>query len=332
MNSKRKRPRWYYKRRERAKVDNEKKLAKFAEKTVRILGKPYENNKLGRKPELSPYQATILILVMVALDKTFREAANTAYILFGKEVSYVSIWRYYRKLPEEYLHRAVKVLFKILTERSPHVLLFLIMDSTGISFERRDGWSKNHIIAAWLRKEHLIPIASCEATENTIADITVGYKFITEINLNGFKTKIYLLADSAFYSKKLRTKAFRRGFIPMVKEKKTALLSRRNLYEFDENIYTFRKVIEGIFGGTSIRYGNKTRCILEEHRRKWVILMNVAHNLREWMCLEAYSYSNHDREIFFYAKFKLYERYLKAVVLMLFIRDSLRTSPILKQT
>ena len=54
-------------------------------------------------------------------------------------------------------------------------------------------------------------------------------------------------------------------------------------FELHRDIYRYRGLIEGVFGGTETKYGNRTRCRLRKSRRIDCLLMVVSHNLRTYM-------------------------------------------------
>ena len=54
-------------------------------------------------------------------------------------------------------------------------------------------------------------------------------------------------------------------------------------FERHRDIYRYRGLIEGVFGGTKTKYGNRTRCRLPKSRRVDCLLMVASHNLRTYM-------------------------------------------------
>ena len=49
--------------------------------------------------------------------------------------------------------------------------------------------------------------------------------------------------------------------------------------EFDEAVYRYRGLIEGIFGAIEAGKGLKTRCRLRRMQRKWGVATAIGHNL-----------------------------------------------------
>ena len=54
---------------------------------------------------------------------------------------------------------------------------------------------------------------------------------------------------------------------------------RRAGEEFDEALYHFRGLVEGIFGARESENGLRTRCRLRHMQTKWGFALNVHHNL-----------------------------------------------------
>jgi len=54
-------------------------------------------------------------------------------------------------------------------------------------------------------------------------------------------------------------------------------------FELHREVYRYRGLVEGAFGGTETKYGNRTRCRLAESRKVDCLLMVVSHNLCIYM-------------------------------------------------
>ena len=54
-------------------------------------------------------------------------------------------------------------------------------------------------------------------------------------------------------------------------------------FDAKRETYRLRGLIEGIFGGSEVKYGNRTRCRLSRSRKGDCLLMIVSHNLRTYM-------------------------------------------------
>jgi len=54
---------------------------------------------------------------------------------------------------------------------------------------------------------------------------------------------------------------------------------RKAAEEFDEAVYRYRGLIEGIFGAIEAGRGFKTRCRLRRMQRRWGVAIAIGHNL-----------------------------------------------------
>ena len=78
------------------------------------------------------------------------------------------------------------------------------------------------------------------------------------------------------------------GLVPVIKLRK--IKPRRLIrvemaksFELHEEVYRYRGLIEKVFGGTEIKYGNLTRCRRTKSRKVDCLLVIVSHNLRTYM-------------------------------------------------
>jgi len=161
-----------------------------------------------------------------------------------------------------------------------------MMDSTCFICERGGVLLKLHVIVCYFIDLGLLVIAGAEATLFYRHDAPVGEGLVETINGDDEP----LLGDRGYDSNKLRRKARRQGFAPNIKFRQQSAPTtqeRARGFDFDEEGYRMRGVVEGLFGGSEVRYGNKTRCKLTSHRLKDVLLKALSFNLRAYLRAQA---------------------------------------------
>ena len=96
------------------------------------------------------------------------------------------------------------------------------------------------------------------------------------------------LADAGYDSVENYVLVKGHGFVPVIKLRKgkpgePIRQEMAERFELHRDIYRYRGLIEGVFGGTETKYGNRTRCRRWKSRRIDCLLMVVSHNLRTYM-------------------------------------------------
>lgn len=176
----------------------------------------------------------------------------------------------------------------------------IITDSTGISTDRYEEYEivmddtkkvqekKWHIIAKYYYQKSLISIISTKATPEHRHDSPV----FREIYDNELCRNTLVFGDRGYDSSDNLKLIEDSGSIPVIKIRykygwryKGIRKKYKKMYlEHTARIYKqIRGIIEGIFGGTQIRYGNKTRCRLDKTRNVSIMLLAVSHNIRTLM-------------------------------------------------
>ena len=275
---KRKRRPSYYRLYEAAHINNSRFLIREARTVVKKLGPPYQRNKRGRPLKLDPEKAAVLVIVMAAQGRTFRQAEDLGHLLHSEGVDHVTIWRYFTRITTDYVQHAVQLLFNLLGILQREALL--ILDSTGISCDRSGDALKLHVLAAYHPGSGVLAIARAEVTGFNVHDVTQAERLL--IHGDGG----LLLGDAAYDSHRLRVKARRLGLLPCIKFKRTTAPTKKELargFSFDRERYRLRGLVEGVFGGMETRYGNATRCRLQGNRELDVLLKALGHNLRVYM-------------------------------------------------
>ena len=119
----------HYKEYEASHINNSRFLVKEAKAVVRRLGPPYQGNKRGRPLKLDPGKAAVLVIVMAAQNRTFREAEDLSLHLHSEGVDHVTIWRYFTRIKPGYVKRALQLLFNLVYISQREAVF--ILDSTG---------------------------------------------------------------------------------------------------------------------------------------------------------------------------------------------------------
>ncbi|MFQ5800323.1 MAG: transposase [Candidatus Hydrothermarchaeales archaeon] len=286
----------YYKNYERAGINTNRFLARAARRVVRRLGPPFKAYKRGRKLSLEPEKAGVVVIVQAAQNKTFRSAEDVAAQLY-KRVDHVTIWRYFRRIRTGWVKHAVSLLYNMIHIQLKKTRIYML-DSTCFLCVRSGVLLKLHVLVSYFVDLGLLVIARAEATLFYRHDAPVAERLLETATGDGEP----LLGDRGYDSKGLRRKARRQGFAPNIKfrrQSEPTTQEQAHGVGFDEEGYRMRGVVEGLFGGSEVRYGNETRCRLTSHRLKDVLLKALSFNLRAYLRAQAGFLSTIKRRSFY---------------------------------
>ncbi|RMF90337.1 MAG: hypothetical protein D6733_04150 [Methanobacteriota archaeon] len=274
----------YYKNYERAGINTNRFLARVARRVVRRLGPPFKACHRGRKLKLSPGQAGVVVVVQAAQNKTFRSAEDVAEQLY-KRVDHVTIWRYFHRVSSGWIKQAVSLLYNMIHIRLKRAETFML-DSTCFVCVRSNALLKLHVFVCYFVDLGLLALAGAEATLFYCHDAPVGEGLVEAVEGDGEP----LLADRGYDSDRLRRKCRRQGFAPNIRFRRQSAPTTQEAtqgFGFDPEGYRMRGVVEGLFGGSEVRYGNETRCKLTSHRLKDVLLKALSFNIRAYLRAQA---------------------------------------------
>ena len=96
-------------------INNFRKVFEEAKGIAEELGEPFEQKKRGRKLKASPKEAGALLIVIRGLNMTFREGEYIAREL-GYELDHTTLWNYFKRIPEDWLKKAIKLLYSKINE------------------------------------------------------------------------------------------------------------------------------------------------------------------------------------------------------------------------
>ena len=303
----------YWKSYHASKANEKRQVFRLCRRLVRKLGSPWQVAKRGRPPEHQPEEYAAIAVYRKHFHMTFRAAEGDTPLTLGKRVDHSDIWWGLQRMPVGYVDRAIEFLFELIIELFPPD--FFIPDASGVQTDRyrkrkrprlrpkgkpppnrlknrekcpSEGRElvilKLHLLIGCCRKPGLLPVLRARVTRGYAHDCPQLKHLIGKFKGKGEP----LPADAGYDSTDNYLLVKGHGFIPVIKLREgepKGLIRREMSKSFDVNreIYRYRGLIEGVFGGTETKYGNRTRCRLPKPRRVDCLLMVVSHNLRTYM-------------------------------------------------
>ncbi len=303
----------YWKSYHASKANEKWQVFKLCKRVVKKLGPPWQVSKRGRPPEHQPEEYAAVVIYRKHFRTTLRVAEGDTPFTLGKRLDHSDIWWALQRISVRYVESSIQLLFELIIELFPPD--FFIPDATGFQTDRymksrrpklrpedkpppkwRRGREnclsegrehitlKLHLLVGCCREPGLIPILRARVTRGHAHDSPQLKHLIGKFEGEGEPFP----ADRGYDSTDNYILAKKHGFVPVIKLRKGEPRGhvRREMAEsFDTNkeIYRYRGLIEGVFGGTETKYGNRTRCRLRKSRRVDCLLMVVSHNLRTYM-------------------------------------------------
>ena len=254
------------------------------------LPAPWRKSKRGRPYRTMPRDYAALLVTARLEDWSTREVEANSEALLGHSVDHASAaWALAKTLPgyfEALLWRLYKALTGVLTQ------LFHSADSTGVRTDRHRVVErvlafgkeiedlKLHVIASWLPRQHAIAIASAGCTRGERHDSPVLRELLRETSLPAGK----LFADSAYDAEETFELSFEKGLTPIIKPRinsKKGFFRKKARRAWSKRAYDkYRSRVETVFAGSQARNHNTVRERRVATRRRAVVLLAVAHNLR----------------------------------------------------
>lgn len=276
---------WYHRSQENGVLEVFKAISWLVEQH----NPPWEVSFRGRPPRISPREYVCLCVFMRYYNLTYREIASYAEILIGKPVDHSSIGWAMQRISPEYVDELVYDLFLNIDSLLQGGVY--ITDSTGFALDR---YGKRRVKMKVIKVKRTVKFHAAVKHYprygiTSIMTATVSHGTAHDSRYYTFLTrKIYgpeiVLSDRAYDSEKHFRLGYRRGFIPMIKQRKScgnSLIRQKARRDFCEEIYKqFRGMVEGVFGGTETKYNNRTRCRLHRTHQTHVMLLAVAQNLK----------------------------------------------------
>ena len=303
----------YWKSYHASNANEKRRVFNLCRRVVRKLGPPWQVAKRGRPPEHQPEEYAGIAIYRKHFCMTLRVAEGDTPFVLGKRVDHSDIWWSLQRIPLGYLDRAIELLFELTIEFFPPDIF--IPDATGVQTDRyrrskrpklgpkdkpppkwRGGREKRpseelghitlklHLLIGYCRNPGLLPILRAKVTRGQAHDSPQLKHLVEKIKGEGKPFP----ADAGYDSTDNYLLVKGHGFVPVIKLRKgepKGLIRREMSKSFDMNkqIYRYRGLIEGVFGGTETKYGNRTRCRHTKSRKIDCLLMVVSHNLRTYM-------------------------------------------------
>ena len=285
---KHKRVKGYWKRYHSA-TSNDKAEHEICKNVCKELGNPYPKNILGRKAKIEPWEIAAMHAFRRHKGFAYRDVERASKTLLGFFIDHSWVGKTLQRIPPIYFIKAVQLIAgRIKALFIKHDKNVHIVDSTGITTDRKAVSKKGKeymyfmklhiIIQYWLRLGILV-IVTCLATGNNVQDGTGMRRMLPDVEGDGD-----FFGDKGYSGKQNRKKIRQQGFNPQIKPKGEQSKKEAEKNPFNNDAYKqIRGRIECIFGGTTTRHDNKTKCRLEITRQNDCNLYALSHNLHTYL-------------------------------------------------
>ena len=261
---------------------------------VEEAGEPWPKPRRGRPPVHSSLRMAFICLLMAALDPSYRDMESLLPFLklpWNKPTpDHSTIHEAMERMPQRYLERILQRASGLCIAEAEWSKGLLAADSTGIETYR---YEKAVIACKSSRrrihlKYHVLAILdydiilSARLTPKDIGDsptFRMMLKHLPDMEdgiLNG---------DKAYDVDENFKLAYKKGLHPNIKHRETHGRNRcrrfrkRAANEFDQAIYRYRGLVEGIFGAEESKNGLATRYRRKDTQRKWGTILAIKHNI-----------------------------------------------------
>ncbi|MEM3551407.1 MAG: transposase [Candidatus Bathyarchaeia archaeon] len=265
-----------------------KELSEVVDELARLVdkvGDSWPKPKRGRPAVHSPRKMVVICVLTVIMGFSYRRMEALLRMLrlpwLGEPVpDHSTIHEAFRRMSEAYLNRLLERSAEFCVEESGWVRGVVAADSTGVETDRYETVEvklqklrrkinvKFHIIAVL---DYNIILAA-KVTSQRTGDSPTLKSMLT--HLHQMEGSIFN-ADKAYDSDKNCELIYTKKMKPNIKQRITQGRNRGLRYrrkaaeEFDEAVYRYRGLIEGIFGAIEAGKGLKTRCRLRRTQRRW---------------------------------------------------------------
>jgi hypothetical protein len=257
-------------------------------------GDPWPKSKRGRPPVHSPRKMAVICVLSVILGISYRNMQSLLNMLklpWNEPVpDHSTIHDAFKRMPEEHLKQLLQKSAQLCIHESGWKRGIVAPDSTGVLTDRFETVevkmkkTRKRVIV----KFHVIAILdyniilSSKVTSKYAGDSpTFRQMFKPLPQMEGS----VLDADKGYDSDVNCRLAYEKLMKPNIKQRDTEGTNRRLRFrkeagqEFDEVLYRWRGLVEGIFGSEEVENGLQTRCRLRRMQRKWGLALSVGHNL-----------------------------------------------------
>jgi len=256
---------------------------------------PWPRPRRGRPPVHSSRKMAVICLLLVILDFSFRDMESLLPLLKlpWREPSpdHSTIHEAMKKMPESYLNGILQKAAELCIQEAEWSRGLLAADSTGIETDRYE----EAVIACKSAKRrihlkyHVLAILdyniilSARLTPRSVGD-SPTFRYMLK-RLPDMKECV-LNADKAYDADENFKLAYKKGLHPNIKQREThgrnrcRRFRRKAADEFNQAIYRYRGLVEGIFGAEESRNGLTTRYRLRDMQRKWGTILAIKHNIQ----------------------------------------------------
>lgn len=274
-----------------------KELPEVVDKLTGLVdeaGDPWLKAGRGRRPVHSPRKMVVICVLTVVLGISYRNMETLLHLLrllWQEPVpDHSTIHDAFKRIPENYLNQILAKSAGLCIAESGWVKGVVAADSTGVETDRYETLEvkmkntrrrisiKYHVTAIL---DYNILMAA-KITSQKRADSPTLRQMLK--NLPQMEGSIFN-ADKAYDSDRNCELIMAKGMKPNIKQRKTRGTNRGLRYrrwaavEFDEALYRYRGLVEGIFGAEETENGLETRCRLRWMQRRWGLAKAIGHNL-----------------------------------------------------
>src|SRR3989338_8209491 len=285
----------YWKIYDRARIKDFRKIWDFSLEIVKKLGNPFpKKDKRGTKPKFDRDFYAAICILLVYFDLSLRDMEGEIPLLTDSTLDHSTIEWWFEKLDEDYAKRAVKHLhrkIKKLFKKAEY-----ITDSTKITTTRyakvmHKGQEtiellclKLHLIIIYFATAGILSIESLYVTHGDAHDSPIFREEL--VPQAQFQREKRIHGDKSYFAEENITACEKEfintNFVPK-DNIKHGLILKRAIKEYDnEARKQFRGMIEGLFGGTTIENGNKTRFVKDKCRKTHIALMALSHEIKTY--------------------------------------------------
>lgn len=285
----------YWKAYDRARIKDFRKVWNFLLEIIKKLGNPFpKKDNRGRKPKLERDCYAAICILLAYFDLSLRDTEGEVPLLTNETLDHSTIEWWFEKLDEEYIKKAAKFLHRKIKKMFKKAEY--ITDSTKITTTRyakilHKGQEtieliclKLHLIIMYFATSGILSIESLSVTHGDAHDSPVYREDL--VPQAKFQKGKRMHGDKAFFAEENILESEKQGiktnFVPK-DNIKHGLILKRAIKEYDnEARKQFRGMIEGLFGGTTIENGNKTRFVKDRCRKTHIALMALSHEIRTY--------------------------------------------------
>ena len=274
-----------------------KELSEVVEKLTWLVdeaGDPWLKARRGRRPAHSPRKMVVICVLTAVLGISYRNMETLLHLLrlpWQEPVpDHSTIHEAFKRIPEAYLKRILVRNAEICIAESGWVKGIVGADSTGVETDRYEAVEvkmkktrrrisiKYHVIAIL---DYNI-IMTARITSQRTADSPTLRQMLKD--LPQMEGSIFN-ADKAYDSDRNCELIYAKGMRPNIKQREKEgtnrglRFRRRAAKEFNDAIYRYRGLVEGIFGAEEAENGLKTSCRLRRTQRRWGLAIAIGHNL-----------------------------------------------------